>query len=157
MTGKIELAYEGEQEGPLKVGWHVLGEAIKHLWKEKLPPVISDSEDDGGKSEPYDERDTGPWKDILAWFAKGNRLDHSDHSTTAEHLTALDAIPGLASLTATLLNPPAQERGVWMEFVIEGLFQGGALAREDSQRGLVYSDLLAHLMGREDRKKRRRL
>ena len=54
------------------------------------------------------------------------------------------------------LNPPPNERAVWMEFVIEGLFQGGALAREDSQRGLIYSDLLAHLMGREDRNKGRR-
>ena len=42
-----------------------------------------------------------------------------------------------------------------MEFILEGLFHGGALAREDSVRGLVYTDLLAHLMGREERKKRR--
>ncbi len=157
MTGKIELAYEGEQEGPLKVGWHVLGEAVKNLWREKLPPVIHDEEDHGSKKGgPTDERDSGPWQDILAWFAKGNQLNINDHSTTSDHLCALDAIPGLAALTETLLNPPPNERAVWMEFVIEGLFQGGALAREDSQRGLIYSDLLAHLMGREDRNKGRR-
>jgi magnesium chelatase subunit I len=156
MTGKIELAYEGEQEGPLKVGWHVLGEAIKTLWKEKLPPVISEANDEKtGKSAPKDERDSGPWQDILGWFAKGHRLDLSDHSTTAEHLKALNAIPGLAQITDSLLNPPPAERAVWMEFVVEGLFQGGALAREDSQRGLVYSDLLAHLMGRGEHKRKR--
>ena len=43
-------------------------------------------------------------------------------------------------------KPSAAERVLWQEFVLEGLFHGGALAREDSARGLVYSDLLANLM-----------
>ena len=165
MTGKIELAYEGEQEGPLKVGWHVLGEALKTLWAERLPPVIAEESDDhppkrtGARAEergkPVDERDLGPWKDILAWFAKGNRVALSDRSSTAEHVAALNAVPGLAHATEGALAPPAQEKALWMEFIIEGLFHGGALAREDSVRGLVYSDLLAHMMGREERKRRR--
>jgi magnesium chelatase subunit I len=173
MTGKIELAYEGEQEGPLKVGWHVLGEAIKTIWAEYLPPVIT--EEDGGeiqrrsrergrieerqpatsKQVPVDERDSGPWKDILAWFAKGNRLELSDRMSTKEHEAALSAVPGLARLATELLKPAPGESALWMEFVIEGLFHGGALGREDSIRGLVYSDLLANLMGREDHKRRR--
>ncbi|MBA2479221.1 MAG: magnesium chelatase [Planctomycetes bacterium] len=146
MTGKIELAYEGEQEGPLKVGWHVLSEAVKTLWAERLPPVITEKED---------EREKGPWKNILAWFAAGNVLTLSDRSTTQEHEAALAAVPDLAKTTDHLLKPPAAERALWQEFVVEGLFHGGALAREDSARGLVYSDLLAHMMGREEKKRRR--
>ncbi len=148
MTGKIELAYEGEQEGPLKVGWHVLSEALKALWKERLPPVIAE----GGA----DERDQGPWREILAWFAKGNKVLLSDRSPTAQHEAALAAVPGLGKLADQLLKPPADERALWMEFIVEGLFHGGALAREDSARGLAYTDLLAHMMGREGGKKRRR-
>jgi magnesium chelatase subunit I len=159
MTGKIELAYEGEQEGPLKVGWHVIGEALKALWQERLPPVIVESDGRGGRKDERakagDERDEGPWKDILAWFAKGNRLDLSDRTATREHEAALAAVPSLAKVTDELLQPPREERALWQEFVIEGLFHGGALAREDSARGLVYSDLLAHMMGREDKKRRR--
>ena len=166
MTGKIELAYEGEQEGPLKVGWHVLGEAIKALWKEKLPPVmLEDVEGRGGKRDERtsaerrsaDERDVGPWKDILGWFAKGNRLDLSDRSSTGDHEAALAAVPSLARICDELLKPPAAERVLWQEFIVEGLFHGGALAREDSARGLAYSDLLATLMTREGGTKRRRL
>jgi len=168
MTGKIELAYEGEQEGPLKVGWHVLGEAIKTVWAERLPPVITDEagerpakrgeerrSPDKHADKHADERDTGPWKDILAWFAKGNRVALSDRSPTADHLAALNTVPGLAHATEGALAPPAAEKALWMEFILEGLFHGGALAREDSLRGLVYTDLLVHLMGREDRKKKR--
>jgi magnesium chelatase subunit I len=148
MTGKIELAYEGEQEGPLKVGWHVLSEALKALWKERLPPVIAE----GGA----DERDQGPWREILAWFAKGNKVQLSDRTSTAEHEAALAAVPGLGKLADQLLKPPADERTLMMEFIVEGLFHGGALAREDSARGLAYTDLLAHMMRREGTKKRRR-
>jgi magnesium chelatase subunit I len=152
MTGKIELAYEGEQEGPLKVGWHVLGEAIKALWAERLPPVIVEEDARSGKR---DERDDGPWKEILAWFAKGNRLTLSDRSSTKDHEAALASVPSLARVTDELLKPPKEERTLWQEFLIEGLFLGGALAREDSTRGMVYSDLLAHMMTREDKKRRR--
>lgn len=145
MTGKIELAYEGEQEGPLKVGWHVLGEAVKTLWNERLPPVITDDED---------ERDKGPWKSILRWFAAGNRIELSDRTSDAEHAKALAQVPDLAEITAKLLKHGPDDGPLWQEFVIEGLFQGGGLAREDSQRGLVYSDLLASLMTRKQKGRR---
>ncbi|HYE07382.1 MAG TPA: magnesium chelatase [Planctomycetota bacterium] len=148
MTGKIELAYEGEQEGPLKVGWHVLGEAVKTLWKERLPPVMKDRDD---------ERDQGPYKAILRWFADGNKLVLTDRAPTREHEAALAAVPSLAELTDKLLKPPANERALWQEFVVEGLFHGGVIARDETGRGLVYSDLLAHMMGRQDKKKRKEL
>ncbi len=148
MTGKIELAYEGEQEGPLKVGWHVLGEAMKTLWKERLPPVMKDRDD---------ERDQGPYKAILRWFADGNKLALSDRATTREHEAALAAVPSLAEVTDKLLKPPAGERALWQEFLVEGLFHGGVIARDETGRGLVYSDLLAHMMGRQDKKKRKEL
>ncbi|MBA3684673.1 MAG: magnesium chelatase [Planctomycetes bacterium] len=147
MTGKIELAYEGEQEGPLKVGWHVLGQAVKALWAERMPPVITDRDD---------ERERGPWKGVLTWFANGNRIALSDRSPTAEHEAALAKVPGLAEITDSLCKPPAVERALWQEFVLEGLFHGGVLARDESGRGLVYSDLLAHMMTRDDGKKRKR-
>ena len=146
LTGKIELAYEGEQEGPLKVGWHVLGEAVKALWAERLPAVLKEDED---------ERDAGPWKTVLRWFAAGNRVELSDRSTDAEHAAALAKVPDLAHAAEHLLKHPPAEAALWQEFLIEGLFQGGALAREDSARGLVYSDLLANLMTRKERKDRK--
>jgi magnesium chelatase subunit I len=149
MTGKIELAYEGEQEGPIKVGWHVLGEAIKALGAERLPAVIADDE--------QDEREKGPYKPILKWFADGNTVSLSDRTPTAEHEAMLARVPGLAALTDKLLAPPPAERALWQEFVLEALFHGGVLARDESGRGLVYSDLLAHMMTRGgDAKKRKR-
>ena len=145
MTGKIELAYEGEQEGPLKVGWHVLGEAVKTIWAERLPAVIKDEDD---------ERDKGPWKAILRWFAAGNRITLSDRSSDAEHAQALAQVPDLADVALKLIKHAPEDAALWQEFILEGLFQGGGLAREDSLRGLVYSDLLASLMTRKQKGRR---
>ncbi len=151
MTGKVELAYEGEQEGPAKVGWHLLGEAVKNLWAERLPPPIR---------EDQDERESGPWKEVLAWFAAGHKVELSDRSTDQQHAEALASVAGLAKAVDAQLKPAKDERLLMQEFVLEGLFHGGALARDDSARGLVYSDLLATLMtgkrkkGRDERESR---
>ena len=141
LTGKIELAYEGEQEGAIGVGWHVLGKAITAIWSEHLPPVIN--EDEG-----QDERD-GIWQPILAWFAEGNSLALSDRNSDTEHAELLAQVPQLAELTQTYLKPPQDEALLWQEFVIEGLFQQGVIAREDQQRGLVYADLLSEMLKRQ--------
>ena len=140
MTGKIELAYEGEQEGPTKVGWHVLGEAIKAIWAErKLPTVVT---------EGNDEREIGPWSELLRWFAAGNRVPLDDRMDDISHAAVLTAVPGLVA-AAQKFFPKETDQVLWQEFLLEGLFQGGALAREDSARGLCYSDLLVHMMSRK--------
>ncbi len=146
MTGKIELAYEGEQEGPLKVGRQVLGEAVRALWAERLPPVMKDEED---------ERDQGPWKAILRWFAAGNRVTLDDRSSDLVHQAALSAVPDLAHQATTLLKLGESASTIWQEFILEGLFHGGAIARDDSLHGPVYSDLLAHMLTRKTPKRRR--
>ncbi len=104
-----------------------------------------------------DERDQGPYKAILRWFADGNKLVLTDRATTKEHEAALAGVPSLIELTDKLLKPQANERALWQEFLVEGLFHGGVIARDETGRGLVYSDLLAHMMGRQDKKKRKEL
>lgn len=143
MTGKIELAYEGEQEGALAVGWHLLGEAIKTLWEERLPPLIDNERD---------ERE-GQWGPVLAWFAAGERLALDDRQSDADHAAALAQVPQLADLTRRFCQPPRGEELLWQEFVIEGLHQQGVLAREDTARGLCYADLLTTMMARESRRR----
>jgi len=137
MTGKIELAYEGEQEGPLKVGWHVLAEGIKRVWGDTFPAVIEDEKD---------ERNAGPWKQVLKWFASGNTVDLSDRMPTAEYIAALQKVPELETLAVRHAKPAPADVPLWMEYILEGLFAGGVIARTQTDRGLVYSDLLAHLM-----------
>src|ERR1051326_8015468 len=40
MTGKIELVFEGEQEGPLKVGKALIGKAVRDVFKKYFPDPL---------------------------------------------------------------------------------------------------------------------
>lgn len=139
MTGKIELAYEGEQEGPLKVGWHVLAEGVKRVWSDHFPAVITEDEDERA----------GPFHKILRWFAAGNVIDLDDRSSSTDHLAALQRVDDLQATAQRLAKPSAEDLPLWMEFILEGLFAGGVLARTQTDRGLVYRDLLAHMMKKD--------
>jgi len=119
---------------------------VRALWAERLPPVMKDEED---------ERDQGPWKAILRWFAAGNRVTLDDRSSDLVHQAALSAVPDLAHQATTLLKLGESASTIWQEFILEGLFHGGAIARDDSLHGPVYSDLLAHMLTRKTPKRRR--
>jgi magnesium chelatase subunit I len=41
VTGKVELVYEGEQEGPAAVAWNLVGRAILNLFNRTFPKVYS--------------------------------------------------------------------------------------------------------------------
>jgi len=69
ITGKMELEYEGEQEGPYVVAMNLIDAAIKQVFLENLP-----NPDQSAKLEK------DPFEVVRAWFNGGNRLDllHSD-------------------------------------------------------------------------------
>ena len=58
ITGKIELVYEGEQEGAYNVALTLLGNAIKSLYSEFFPKI--EKIEKQGVETPYDE--------IVSWF-----------------------------------------------------------------------------------------
>ena len=61
LTGKLELVYEGEQEGAISVAKHIIGKAINKTFKKVFPDPQSKAED---VKEMY--------KSVTDWFAQGN-------------------------------------------------------------------------------------
>ncbi|HLU50102.1 MAG TPA: magnesium chelatase, partial [Planctomycetota bacterium] len=139
ITGKVELVYEGEQEGAIRVARHLIGKACAAVFDRYFPDVIKEG------SEPKLENDR--YKPVLDWFAKGNRLELSDDSSDAQHRKALAAVPGLAKLAEEFLPSESQaEHAVAMELILEGLHQHSLLAKEDLIRGASYSDMLGVML-----------
>src|SRR6056297_797125 len=67
ITGKVELVYEGEQEGALNVAKHLIGKAVSNIFKKHFPDpqkILKDEE--------------GPYEDIINWFAAGNTVELPD-------------------------------------------------------------------------------
>ena len=139
ITGKIELVYEGEQEGALQVARHLVGTACRRIFDRHFPDAMQEGSENQPKSARY--------KPILDWFSSGNRLDLSDAMSDDEYLSTLEGVPELAALAAEFLPPAApRERGAGMELVLEGLHQHSLLAKEDLSTGTSYSDMLGILL-----------
>ncbi len=156
VTGKIELVYEGEQEGAETVARHVLGKAVREVFLRNFPEVHAK-----GKRRPMrsledfeEEQDappvprTGPqassatYQPIVQWFS-GNVLDLSDETSAEEHLAALRTVSGLEECARTHYETQtAGELAGVMELILDGLHQCSMLAKEDEDHGVGYRDMI---------------
>jgi len=147
ITGKVELVYEGEQEGATKVARHLIGLACRRVFDRLFPDVIEEgSEIRTGKGmQPRHQSDC--YKPILDWFAAGKRLEVSDDSDDDAYRAALEKVPGLAAIVAERLPDELPVvRPAAMELVLEGLHQHSLLAKQDVASGASYSDMLGILL-----------
>jgi magnesium chelatase subunit I len=143
ITGKIELVYEGEQEGPLKVAKYLIGRAVKDAFEERLPQVHPPRKRSRKSAEaPAAPEPASPYRPVIDWFSHGTRLELADSMTAQEHLAELQKIPGLEEITRKHLEPgEGPELGAAMEFVLEGLHQSSVLAKEETEGRKVFLDM----------------
>ncbi len=151
ITGKVELVYEGEQEGATKVARHLVGNACRYVFDSIYPDAIKegrevhDTPGSSSGSAPRTQEDR--YKPILDWFNGGHRLDLTDSDTDDDYCRALDGVPGLGEVVDEFLETASKlERAAAMELVLEGLHQHSLLAKEDVATGASYSDMLGILL-----------
>jgi len=141
ITGKIELVYEGEQEGPLKVAKYLIGKAVKSAFEERLPAVHPPKSGRRRPDAPEPEP-ASPYRPVIAWFSGGTRLELDDRLPAAEHLARLREVPGLQALATEHLGvTDGPELGAAMEFILEGLHQSSVLAKEELEGRKVFLDM----------------
>jgi magnesium chelatase subunit I len=128
ITGKIELVYEGEREGPLAVARALLGKAIKVVFDRALP-------------DPYDDGKGEIYAPMQAWFRAGNRVACSDQTPADEYAKELSRVPELETLARNfLMGEEGEARGAAMEFVLEGLHQSSILSKDATLKQVRYGD-----------------
>lgn len=141
LTGKLELVYEGEQEGVLNVAKHIIGKAIKKLFGKHFPDP---------EKEKKGEQDS-IYKPVLDWFANGNELSLTDYLSQKEYENALDKVVGLAAIVKNNADTTnSRIKYVLMDFVIEALHQNSMLGKEDLDDRRNYSDMLGSMLGSMD-------
>jgi len=133
VTGKIELVFEGEREGPQKVADRVLGEGALAVFHRHFPPPYR-----GDKRE--EQADC--YKPLIDWFAGGKTAEVTDEP--GEHTGPL-GVPGLADLVKLHLDPPGEDLAAACELVLEGLHRSSLLAKEKRTDGVRYSDMLKEM------------
>jgi len=86
ITGKVELVYEGEQEGAVAVAKHLVGKAVKEVFTKYFPDAYKAKEKGEGAASEYDP--------IFRWFAQGKKVEISDELPTREFHKRLSAVNG---------------------------------------------------------------
>ncbi|MDX1502964.1 MAG: magnesium chelatase [Thermoanaerobaculia bacterium] len=146
ITGKVEMVYEGEQKGIELVARQIIGAAVRKLFDELFPEV-------GREVGSGGEDDTGPYAEIVRWFAEGNELVLSDEQSEAEHEAALASVPGLMEVAAPVSGehrPPA----LAAELALEGLHQHLKLARHDLDSRVTYREMVKFQLLKSRRRRR---
>ncbi|WP_333596396.1 magnesium chelatase [Schleiferia thermophila] len=139
ITGKVELLYEGEQEGAEIVAENLIGMAVKSILKNtQIPPV--------DKLKAIDE--TNPLNKILRWFSKGNELFLSTEQTELEYRSELEKVPGLLDYVTKHLpaSTPAEERFFYAEILLWSMAEHNKLNREAHIKGFIFSDLYSNFL-----------
>jgi len=137
LTGKMELVYEGEQEGAVNVAKHIIGKAVTAMFKAKLPNPRAE--------KPEQKPDV--YKEILDWFAAGNSLELPDSLSDMEYKKALENVDGLKSFAESNKNGDKKDLLPLMDFTIEALHQHSMLGKEDLDENRTYSDMLGSMLG----------
>ncbi|MCK5923464.1 MAG: hypothetical protein KAG66_21190, partial [Methylococcales bacterium] len=89
ITGKIELVYEGEQEGPVIVAHRLIGKAIRSLFVDFFPNPEELRRTD--KDSPYTE--------VTQWFSKGESADLLSDMNQIAYEEVLLSVPSLRTTT----------------------------------------------------------
>lgn len=138
LTGKLELVYEGEQEGVLNVAKHIIGKAVKKIFSKHFPNPEKEKRRDGDSI----------YKPVLDWFANGNELDLTDYLSQKEYEKTLNRVEGLVNIVSKNMDTDnGLAKYVLMDFVIEALHQNSMLGKEDLDDRRNYSDMLGSMLG----------
>jgi len=134
ITGKIELVYEGEQEGPYKVAQILIGKAIKNYFGKMFP-----SPDNLKKTETEN-----PYLPIIKWFQSGNKLDLLNDLSNEEYKKKLNQIPCLNEVVKKYnAKDNSDAKLLLMEFVLFGLSEHSLLSRFRLENGVQFKDMLS--------------
>ncbi len=140
ITGKIELVYEGELEGPAKVANMLIGKAIKTLLLKFFP----DPEKTKKSKAP------NPYAEIINWFGDSNTVLLDDNLSLVDYKKALNAVPGLKQLVKKLHpNLSDNQQLLLMEFVLHGLAEFSQLNKGFLDNGFAFSDMFNSLFNLE--------
>lgn len=131
ITGKVELVYEGEEQGAEFVANELIESAIKVLYVEHFPEIKKLEKED--EQQSYDE--------VLAWFMKNDDIQFFEDDSNAEYEAALSKIKPLkAMLDKYVPDYSKEEQFFWMEFILWGLSVFKKLDRNQVDTKLNFGD-----------------
>ena len=139
INGKIELVYEGEQEGAGEVAYHLISCAIKSLFPLYFPKIEK-------LKKPNEE---SPYDQLIAWFSKENELFLEDVSDEKNHQKSLDSIPAIKTIMKKFQSElDSKDYYFMVEFLLWGLEANQKLNKVRTFEGIQFKDSLESFINR---------
>ncbi len=138
ITGKVELVYEGEQEGPYQVAINIMNKTIKESFLKYFP-----------NPEKVKRNERDPYGTIRMWFSSGQTVDLLNDSSDKDYQNKLNQVAGLEKLVNSIKVPKA-EKYLFMELALHGLAEFQIVSKEIVEQKLVFRDLLASMFDEDE-------
>jgi len=132
ITGKVELVYEGEQEGAATVAYNLIGEAVKSLFTEFFPKI----------EKLKKQEDETPYDDVVSWFFnQKDGFELLDDLRDKEYKSMLKSISPLDDLLGKYQPNLLQEDSYFVkEFVLWALAEFKQLNKHRFSEGIQFKD-----------------
>lgn len=132
VTGKVELVYEGEQEGAAVVAYNLIGEAVKSLFVEFFPKV----------EKLKKQEEESPYDDIISWFFnQSDGFELLDDLRDKEYKSLLNSISPLDDLLGEYQPNLSQQDSYFVkEFVLWALVEFKQLSKQRFTEGIQFKD-----------------
>ena len=132
ITGKVELVYEGEQEGAAAVAQNLLGSAIHTFFPAYFPKIE--------KLEKPDAKTA--YTDLIEWFFAESGFELLDDATDEEYSRILSAIVPLEILIEKYQPELVEEDKLFMkEFILWALVENNKLSKDRITKGYQFKDI----------------
>jgi magnesium chelatase subunit I len=145
LTGKIELVFEGEQEGAVKVSRALIGKAVREIFRRYLPDPLKKHQRQTPEGRSPEELE---YAKIVQWFEAGNKVEIADDMSLEAYFKELDRVKGLRETTKKhmkLSEDNRYELASAMEFVLDGLHQNSKIAKDEVEHVTSYKDLVGSI------------
>jgi len=148
ITGKVELVYEGEQEGPFQVAMNLVDKAIRTQFVQYFPnPDSLKKRRTTGKASQQEKAEDNPYRSITGWFDKGNHLNISFGTSDKDKLLALYQVDGLHALVKKYFAQANDlQAALLMEFVLHGLASYSLISKKIFENKIEFKDLIGSMM-----------
>lgn len=146
ITGKIELVYEGEQEGPFIVAQNLVSKSMRSLFLNYFPDPEKFKKKKGKQVDKPAEEKLSPYQPISSWYGNGNMVDILSDLSNKDYENVLKSIPGLQQLVETYQPSLDHQAKIFMmEFALHGLAEFSLISKNRMETGLQFKDLFSSM------------
>ena len=130
INGKVELVYEGEEEGAEQVSYNLISSAVKSIFNKYFPRIEKLTKPD--EITPYDQ--------ILNWFSN-KQLVINDNLKNKDYENLLDEVIDAKKLIKKYIPELNDDDELFfVEFILWGLESYNKLSILRTNNGIEYKD-----------------